>query len=211
MTKTLKSVRQDAVSEMKRELILEAARRVFERESLEKASLRAIAKEAGYTPAALYFHFESKEEIYAELLGKGLDVLKDCIERGVADAKGPEDAFKAAANSYFEFYLQNPKDLDLGFYLSGGGMSRKGVGRSRDNTLNAKLMDAILPVREAARALGSSPKAAQEALAEFFAYANGVLLLVHTGRIDLFGTKADRLMKSFVSAQIEKITTGANA
>ncbi|MFY0116404.1 helix-turn-helix domain-containing protein, partial [Acinetobacter baumannii] len=57
--------RRQAVSDMKRGLILEAARRVFVAEGLEGASLRAIAAEAGYTPAALYFHFDSKEAIYA--------------------------------------------------------------------------------------------------------------------------------------------------
>ena len=55
--------RKRAVSAFKRDLILEAARRLFETEGLEGASLRAIAAEAGYTPAALYFHFDSKEAI----------------------------------------------------------------------------------------------------------------------------------------------------
>src|SRR5712672_1785851 len=60
--------RQKAVSDLKRELILDAARKVFEADGLDGASLRAIAAGAGYTPAALYFHFESKEAIYAEVL-----------------------------------------------------------------------------------------------------------------------------------------------
>ena len=60
--------RREAVSEHKRGLILKAARDVFEVEGLEAASLRAIAARAGYTPAALYFYFDSKEAIYAEVL-----------------------------------------------------------------------------------------------------------------------------------------------
>ena len=211
MTKTLKSVRQDAVSEMKRDLILEAARRVFERESLENASLRAIAREAGYTPAALYFHFDSKEAIYAELLGKALDVLKQRVDAAVAKARGPEETFKAAACAYFDFYLENPKDLDLGFYLSGGGMAPKGVGRMRDDELNSKLLAAIGPVETAARELGASSRAAQKALAEFFVYANGVLLLVHTGRLGLFKTASAELMESFISSQIGKIISGGRS
>ena len=47
--------RRKAVSELKRGLILDAARKVFESEGLDGASLRAIAGAAGYTPAALYF------------------------------------------------------------------------------------------------------------------------------------------------------------
>jgi Bacterial regulatory proteins, tetR family len=60
--------RREAVSEHKRGLILKAAREIFEAEGLEGASLRAIAARAGYTPAALYFHFDSKEAIYAQVL-----------------------------------------------------------------------------------------------------------------------------------------------
>ena len=47
--------------DLKRGLILDAARAVFEADGLDGASLRSIAAAAGYTPAALYFHFESKE------------------------------------------------------------------------------------------------------------------------------------------------------
>ncbi len=64
MAKEQKIGRQKAVSDLKRELILDAARKVFEADGLDGASLRAIAAGAGYTPAALYFHFESKEAIY---------------------------------------------------------------------------------------------------------------------------------------------------
>ncbi|MEY4858788.1 MAG: hypothetical protein RLZZ235_955, partial [Pseudomonadota bacterium] len=41
----------------KRDHILAAAKALFAEAGLEGASLRAIAARAGYTPAALYFHF----------------------------------------------------------------------------------------------------------------------------------------------------------
>ena len=50
-----------AATDAKREGIVSAARAVFEREGLDGASLRAIAAEARYTPAALYLHIDSKE------------------------------------------------------------------------------------------------------------------------------------------------------
>src|SRR5881398_1830004 len=75
MAKEQRIGRQKAVSELKRSLIMDAARQVFESEGLDGASLRAIATAAGYTPAALYFHFESKEAIYAEVLCESLTDL----------------------------------------------------------------------------------------------------------------------------------------
>src|SRR5205085_9265173 len=92
--------RQKAVSELKRGLILDAARRVFEAEGLEGASLRAIASAAGYTPAALYFHFDSKEAIYAEVLRDSLASLEAAISRASARARTPADRFQATAMAF---------------------------------------------------------------------------------------------------------------
>src|SRR3712207_924110 len=67
MADSARSDRQQAVSDLKRALILRAARRVFETEGLEGASVRSIAREAGYTAGAIYFHFDSKEAVYGAL------------------------------------------------------------------------------------------------------------------------------------------------
>src|ERR1700742_1887599 len=99
--------RRRAVGEMKRELILDAARRVFEAEGLDGASLRAIAAAAGYTPAALYFHFDSKEAIYAEVLRASLARLGEHVASAVAAAKAPADRLRAAAMAFFRFYDEN--------------------------------------------------------------------------------------------------------
>src|SRR6476646_1420741 len=96
--------RRRAVSDLKRGLILDAARRVFEAEGLEGASLRAIASAAGYTPAALYFHFDSKEAIYAEVLRDSLASLETTISRASARARTPADRFQATATAFFRFY-----------------------------------------------------------------------------------------------------------
>jgi AcrR family transcriptional regulator len=66
--------------ELGRQRILDAAREVFAEQGLEGASLRAIAARAGYTPAALYFHFDSREAIYAELLRASLADLAAAIQ-----------------------------------------------------------------------------------------------------------------------------------
>src|SRR5271165_5581443 len=132
-----KQRRAKAVKELKRELILDAARKVFEAEGLDGASLRAIAAEAGYAPAALYFHFDSKEAIYAEVLQGSLARLYEIVSGAVKPSEAAGDRLRAASMAFFTFYAQNPRDLDLGFYLFRGGMKPKGVGRHRDEALNA--------------------------------------------------------------------------
>jgi len=194
--------RRHAVSEHKRELILDAARAVFALEGLEGASLRAIATQAGYTPAALYFHFDSKEAIYAEVLRSSLASLGAAVNQAVARMKGPKQKLQAAAMSFFRFYAENPRDLDLGFYLFRGGMKPAGLGHDRDVELNAALDAALRPIAEAAEALGASRQKANMLVVDCFAHATGLLLLLHTGRIRMFGASAPDLMELYVRDRI---------
>lgn len=194
--------RREAVSGHKRELILDAARQVFAEEGLEGASLRAIAVRAGYTPAALYFHFESKEAIYAEVLKLSLVALGRAVEQAVAQASTPAQRLKAAAMSFFRFYAEHPRDLDLGFYLFRGGMKPAGLGLERDALLNAALEAALRPIAKAAIELGASRHKANLLMVDCFAHATGLLLLLHTGRIRMFGASAPDLMEAYVKDRI---------
>jgi AcrR family transcriptional regulator len=200
MAKQQRTGRQTTVSELKRSLIMDAARRVFEAEGLDGASLRAIATAAGYTPAALYFHFESKEAIYAEVLRQSLAELGKAVARAIARARTPADQLRAAAMAFFRYYADNPGDLDLGFYLFRGGMKPRGLGKQRDEILNAALELALHPIADAAQALGASREEARLLVADIFAHAAGLLLLAHTGRIRMFGASAPRLMERFVDS-----------
>jgi AcrR family transcriptional regulator len=200
-----KQGRSQAVRDLKRSLILEAARKVFEKEGLDGASLRAIAAEAGYTPAALYFHFDSKEAIYAEVLQASLVNLSAAVDRAVSGAGNPVERLRAAAMAFFGFYAENPRDLDLGFYLFRGGMRPRGLGRERDEELNAGLAAALQPISEAAQALGATPQEADLLTVDAFAHAAGLLLLAHTGRIRMFEASAPELMARYVDESIERL------
>jgi AcrR family transcriptional regulator len=206
MAKEQKISRQRAVSDLKRELILDAARRAFEADGLEGASLRAIAAGAGYTPAALYFHFESKEAIYAEVLRSSLANLQQTVNRSIVRAKTPADRLRAAAMAFYGYYADKPGDLDLGFYLFRGGMKPQGLGKERDDMLNAALESALQPIGDAAQALGARRTEARSLMADIFAHAAGLLLLAHTGRIRMFGASAPLLMERFIEAKVLALT-----
>ena len=192
-------------AELKRGLILDAARKVFETDGLDGASLRAIAAASDYTPAALYFHFESKEAIYAEVLLASLANLGQAVGRAILHAKEPADQFRAAAMAFFRYYADNPRDLDLGFYLFRGGMKPHGLGKERDETLNAALEAALRPIADAAQKLGARREEAKLLMVDTFAHAAGLLLLAHTGRIRMFGASAPHLMERFVQRTIASL------
>lgn len=196
-------------ADAKRDHILDAARAAFEADGLEGASLRGIAARAGYAPAALYFHFDSKEALYGEVLRLSIGRLRAAIVAAADAVPGPAARLTAAALAFFRFYRENPRDLDLGFYLFRGGMRPHGLGRTLDRDLNEALMQALDPIHAAALALGATPAAASRATLDLFAHATGLLLLVHTGRIRIFEVSADDMMAQHVRLQAERLGDGS--
>jgi AcrR family transcriptional regulator len=208
MTNAARTVRKDTIREAKRTIILEAALRVFEREGLEGASMRAIGEEAGYTAAAIYFHFASKEAIYGELLSQAIDRLIERVHSAASGRSTPRQRLEAAALAVFDFYAEHPRDLDLGFYLFRGGMKPRGVARDTDVALNAKLAKALEPLGAALAELGASGRTVQLMTADIFAHAVGLLLLQHTGRIKMFGGQARKLMQTHITRVLRDYEAG---
>src|SRR5678816_810946 len=60
-----------------RRALVDAARRVLEAEGPSALSLRAVAREAGVSPAAPYHHFKDKAELLDAVAQQGWDILQD--------------------------------------------------------------------------------------------------------------------------------------
>jgi len=206
MAETARADRRGAVAEAKRAIILEAALRVFTTAGLRGASMRAIAKEAGYVPGAIYAYFPSKEHIYAAALGESLTRLRAATEAAASD-RDARSRFTAAGLAFFDFYDAHPRDLDLGFYLLGGGIAPRGLSDDLNRTLNAALLATLDPVRQAAGELSSDTDRATAATADVFAHASGLLLLAHTRRLDLFRLDARELMRRHLVQLAESLTS----
>ena len=65
--------------------LLDAAQTVFAEDGLRAASLRAIAHRAGCDPALIYYHFDSKEGLFAALLRRRFPVVLRDME-GLSEA-----------------------------------------------------------------------------------------------------------------------------
>ena len=101
---------EDAIR-ARRDVVLKAARSVFETKGLEEASVRLIAKTAGVTTGAIYPYFSGKEEIYAELLMGSMETIHLELVRAAAQIAGPEERFRAALETFFGYYETRPNDL----------------------------------------------------------------------------------------------------
>lgn len=207
-----RSVRKQAVTDVRRSLVLEAARSAFVELGLEGASLREIARRAGYTPGAIYSYFASKEEVYGALLGESLERLNARViaaqPAAVASRSATarrlwlQGAVRAQATAFFEFYRESARDLDLGFYLF-HGMQPRGLTPTLNKQLNARLQDALAPLQSGLAALGLSEADARSEVVALFAHIVGLLLLSHTGRIRMFQQEPaplfDRYLESLLA------------
>jgi AcrR family transcriptional regulator len=116
--------RERARQEM-REDILRAARRMVEQEGLANLSLRGIARELGYSPAALYEYFPSKEAIARALYFEGTEGLSGRMERALAALSpdtSPMEAKKELGRAYRSFALEQ-RELFLLIFGSGENFS----------------------------------------------------------------------------------------
>ena len=154
-----------------------------------------------------YMHACALEGMNAsiELLHSSLAALKQAVDKAVARESAGDAKLCAAAMAFFRFYAENPRDLYLGCYLFRGGVKPKGLGRARDELLNASLEAALRPIGDAAEALGTTRGQPDLLIVGVFAHATGLLLLPHTGRIRMFGASALALMERYVHGLIGRL------
>jgi AcrR family transcriptional regulator len=74
--------------ERNRDLVIEAARRVFLAKGYAGATLEAIAEEAGFSKGVVYSQFESKADLFLTLLQRRIDERAAYNERIAADRAG---------------------------------------------------------------------------------------------------------------------------
>jgi AcrR family transcriptional regulator len=75
-----------------RERILDIALELFNEQGYDKTSLREIAERLGFTKAALYYHFERKEDILLELHLRLHALGRDVLERLGRENQEPDPA-----------------------------------------------------------------------------------------------------------------------
>ena len=104
----------------RRQLILEAARRVFFRCGFRQATMEQIAQEAELGKATLYDYFGSKEELYVALLEEGLRLLDAHMEQVEQHyrTRPVREAIHAMAQAYVRFAQEQPEYFVLLMHVS---------------------------------------------------------------------------------------------
>ncbi|MEO0569810.1 MAG: TetR/AcrR family transcriptional regulator, partial [Pseudomonadota bacterium] len=113
-----------------RQALVEAALELIEAKGPTGFTLSEAAKQAGVTPAAVYRHFEGREDLIAEAARQGYEIFADVMQ--YARAKGQPSAlaaFEATGRAYLAFARKYP-----GHYIA---MFESGISVNRTPELAA--------------------------------------------------------------------------
>jgi AcrR family transcriptional regulator len=205
MAAARQAARRQAVHDFKRAAIVEAARRVFAEHGLDGASVRLIARAAGYTPGAIYFYFPAKEHIYGDILSESLAALGRAVKDAAAAAPNAEARVRAASRALYAYYRDHADELALGLYLFHGA-GRRGLTPEFDRQLNGRLIAALRVLAAAIREFGRLDEAA--ANLETVATAShlvGILLMAASGRLKTLGFSGDALTEHTIDRLVERL------
>ena len=89
--------------ELRRQLIIDAARQVFGQTTYDKASMAEIARTAGIGKSSIYTYFKSQEELYATVAyTDALKFIHDLAKR----IKGqPDNALDLCVDCFLDYYI----------------------------------------------------------------------------------------------------------
>ena len=91
-----------------RRALIDAASRLLESEGPSALSLRAVAREAGVSPAAPYHHFKDKGELLDAVAHEGWTLLDQALGKAKAEAPSPREAMNNIGVAYVCFARENP-------------------------------------------------------------------------------------------------------
>jgi AcrR family transcriptional regulator len=90
----------------RRRQLIDTAVVVFARNGFHATSMNDIAEAAGVTKPVLYQHFESKRDLYLQLLAEVGTELRETIAKATVNASGPRQQIEGGIGAYFEFVEQ---------------------------------------------------------------------------------------------------------
>ena len=102
-------------AEKRRAQLIRAAEKVFARKGYAGATTEEIARTAGLTKGALYFHFKNKEDVFFAVVKEVNDLITAKITRALDDEPDPEKAIEKSIQSAFKL-IEDNKFLTVEFW-----------------------------------------------------------------------------------------------
>ncbi len=126
-----------------RQALIDAALQLIEKKGPMGFTLSEAAKQAGVTPAAVYRHFEGREDLIAEAALEGYGIFADLMDYAYQSGQPSAlAAFEATGRAYLAFARKHP-----GHYIS---MFESGISVNRTPELAAEARRASEVLEKAA-------------------------------------------------------------
>jgi AcrR family transcriptional regulator len=170
-----------------RAAILDAARRVAARDGARDLSLRGVAAEAGFAPAALYSYFSGKDDLLLALAAEDLSSVARAMRGAAAGREGP-GKLVAAASAALDL-LRSTETIAAG---SAALPSAAGTGEA-ERLFNGRMIAALKVLSEISGQSSESREAQCDVLLMGATLA-GLALLSRAGRLDVLGFSIDEVL-----------------
>ncbi|KZY50585.1 MULTISPECIES: TetR/AcrR family transcriptional regulator [Sulfitobacter] len=122
-----------------RQALIDAALELIEQRGPTGFTLSEAAKRAGVTPAAVYRHFEGREDLIAEAAHQGYDIFADLMEFAYQSGQPSAlKAFEATGRAYLAFARKHPGHY-IAMFESGISVNRTPELAHAANRANAVL------------------------------------------------------------------------
>ena len=161
--------------------ILEAARRVATRDGARDMSLRGVAAEAGFAPAALYGYFSSKDDLLLALAADDLTSLARAM-RGTGGLAG-------AGTAALDLLRGAETMAAASAALPGAGAG----GGDAERLFNGRLIAALKALSDAS-GMPSDSRESQCDVVLVAASLAGLALLARSGRLEALGFSSDEMI-----------------
>jgi len=159
-----------------RDALIAAAQDILEADGLAALSLRAVARQAGVSPAAPYHHFSDKQALLDAVAERGFDALTAAMTTRMDKVSGPAARLDASGIGYVAFAVENPALCALMF-------SAVGQNPSAGTALDGARQRAYAVLQNAAAACSPAGKVSAAECLRLWALVHGIAKLVLEGCI----------------------------
>lgn len=144
----------------------------------KEPSLRALAKQAGVLPAAVYRHFKNKDELFTEIAIEGFRLLEEKFD--AIEELPPKEKFIQLGLSYVEFALEHT----IHFKIMSGVFNAHTDNRPNLNETCEKAFNELIFT---CTALSKTPEDIHILAAAAWSQVHGYAHLTINGELELFG------------------------
>lgn len=140
-----------------RETLLELAETSVRTSGADSLSLRQLARDAGVSHAAPARHFRDRQALLDALALTGFERLNAQLAEAAAPTAPFESSFRALANAYVRFAVENPELLNLMFAVKHADGASDELQQAGSHSLRA-VVSIIASAQEAGEVIAGDPE-----------------------------------------------------